>query len=126
MTPRWFTVLLSLFLAVPLCCCGWHSLQKPAAVAEEAMGCPMCQAAAASDDADDAGCPCMRELVQRDLAPKISTLSAPQPTFACLPETLTGLVVTRSWAREAVISFPLALQNTGPPRLYLRHHALLC
>jgi hypothetical protein len=121
MIPRWFAVLLSLFLAAPLCCCGWHQ-----AVAEEALTCPMCQGADSSHEAGDDTCPCSEELIQRDLAPKTVHLFDSESSFACLSETLVGQLPSLAWAKQSQVRFQVAVRSSGPPRWYLKYRALLC
>jgi len=122
MTPRWLAVLLSLFLAAPLCCCGWHRV----AVGQDVASCPMCEAADSSHRSESDDCACARELIQRDVAPRAVLPTEPGGSFACLPETLTGRVMAHraSWQRN--FRFYVAERNTGPPRWYLKHRALLC
>mgnify|MGYP001157925988 CR=1 FL=1 len=122
MTTRWFTLLLSLVMAVPLCCCGWHAAKEDKA----APACPMCAAAADDLAAEDEGCPCQSEWVQRDLAPKSIVLSTPSPSFAALPEVITGSFSVSPGKSAALVSRHLEIRLLGPPRLYLRYRALLC
>ena len=126
MAHRWFTVLFSLLLAVPVCCCGWHSLLS--APAEEVIGCPMCleAEAATSERGDEHECACSSDLLVRDLAPQAIWLPKPPPSFALLPESLNGwdgrVVTACAWLKAAQ-RFSV---DTGPPRLFLHHHAWLC
>lgn len=126
MAHRWFTVFLSLLLAVPVCCCGWHSLMS--APAEEEVACPMClEAKAASEEGTEPNkCACSSDVLVRDLAPQAVWLPKPLPCFALLPESQVRLAhddgsVLHGFA--AAQRFPV---DTGPPRLFLRHHAWLC
>lgn len=121
MMPRWFAVLLSLFLAAPLCCCGWHQ-----ALAEAEVSCPMCQESDGSGAEEEGSCLCTRELIQRDVAPKAIKPAGPGSSFAILPETLVGQfkLVGLMWSSEE--RFRVAVRSGGPPRWYLKHRALLC
>jgi hypothetical protein len=126
MTSRWFTFLLCLFLAVPLCCCGWHGMKADAETAQTEKACPMCQATADSATTEKEGCPCTSDLVQRDLATQAPLPAPPAPVFASLAETLPAWIGAPLWTRTAPIRYSLAAQSQGPPRFYLKHHALLC
>lgn len=122
MTSRWIAIFLSLFLAVPLCCCGWHAAQ----VASEEPVCPACAAAGDTQSSSAPQCPCGSDLVQRDLAPKTIAAKAPTFSFANLQETLIGLSFATAWRREIALSSTPVPPRRGPPRLYLRHRSLLC
>ena len=121
MIPRWFAVLLSLFLAAPLCCCGWHQVTVQAEV-----GCPMCQEVDSSGTADEGSCLCTRESIQRDVAPKAIKPAGPGTSFAILPETLVGQFIGVGSKRPSVERFRVVVRRGGPPRWYLKHRALLC
>lgn len=126
MAHRWFTVLLSLLLAVPVCCCGWHSLMS--APAEEAIGCPMCLEAEAAtpEPAEHSKCACASDVLVRDLAPQAIWLPKPLPCFALLPESLAWPARRYGSALERIIAAQRFPVDTGPPRLFLLHRAWLC
>lgn len=120
MTSRSIALFLTLFLAAPLCCCGWHGVMAEPA---EAVTCPMCQALA-GEVGDEEECPCAKELIQRDLAPKMAT---PQVNDAWVLAPSN-----RSWQPLAQRDFTPAIHPrlaacplTGPPRLFLIHGAWL-
>lgn len=122
MTPRWFAVLLCLFLAVPLCCCGWHGAQ----VEESAVACPMCAADESRDLEDDPGCPCASDLVQREAPPKTMLPASPGSVFATLSERLTGVSYQAGLPQQVRHRMDVPVRDTGPPRWYLLHQAWLC
>jgi len=122
MFSRSLATLLALFLAAPLCCCGWHGV-----VAEEpaVVSCPMCLAHVA-DASHDSECPCEKELIQRDLAPKTVMPQAPHGDFSALPAIFAWHQVSGANPSRLLDQSRIRTCANGPPRLFLMHCAWLC
>ncbi len=124
-TARWPAALLSLFLAVPLCCCGWHGLRAEEGQPAAAESCSLCHAAEQAPAPEEDGCPCLKDVTQRDLAPKGVSVSGPDWGFARVAEVFHLDGPAQAKGLDASCVFYGGIRPTGPPRLYLRHHALL-
>lgn len=125
MTSRGFAFLLCAFLAVPLCCCGWHGVSA-SAESEAEVACPLCQAAEPADAPEDDGCPCMKDVLQRDLAPRALNVEGPGWSLALLAENVDIRGSVSNWRHERRLTWRSNTLLTGPPRLYLKHHTWLC
>jgi hypothetical protein len=95
-------------------------------VAEAEVGCPICQAVDSSNTADEDGCLCTRELIQRDVAPKAIKPTGPKSSFAILPETIGVPFTIVGLKRPSAERSRVVVRSAGPPRWYLKHRALLC
>lgn len=125
MTSRWFALLLCAVLAAPLCCCGWHGLDGATVAAAEPV-CLHCQEAADLAPENEESCPCLSQLTQRDLAPRMLALEMPAWAFALLAET--SEFSPPAWLLAADYRLPARAGPlpAGPTRLFIRHRALLC
>lgn len=126
MTTRGIAYLLCAFLAVPLCCCGWHGVTTAVAEVEQEVACPLCHAVEPAAAPDDDGCPCMKDLVQRDLGPRALNLEGPGWSLALLAAEQERILKPHHGVAEVPRAARRSSLPTGPPRLYLKHQAWLC
>jgi hypothetical protein len=122
MTLRSLAILLVFFLAAPLCCCGWHGV---VAGEEAAVSCPMCLALAGESE-DEPGCPCEKELIQRDLVPRLALPEVPRGAFWVFPSATSWQPVWRAARPHFAGLTKVRSGGHGPPRLFLLHGAWLC
>lgn len=122
MPSRSIALFLFCLLAAPLCCCSWHGVMAAQA---EVTSCPMCQALAGEAE-DDADCPCAKELIQRDIAPKSSALLAASTDWVLASSNQNWQPLAQTVFTPVLRQRLAACPLTGPPRLFLLHRAWLC
>ncbi len=88
--------------------------------------CPLCHADEPAVPEKKDGCPCLKDLVQRDLAPRAGTLEQTAWTLAHLSEFTHRTELPAAHNTNPFLAQMFMPLPTGPPRLFLRHRALLC